>query len=135
MKITVMNFGPIENASIDFSKNITAIYGENNIGKSYYLQVAYLVIKYILKNTSSIRENYHERRFWYHYDLSTNTKTKLKEIVNSSSDANITDIVKEELIYKINQYFFIPFIKALENTFQNFNSNLKKNANLLLSTR
>ena len=129
-----MNFGPIENASIDFSKNITAIYGENNIGKSYYLQVAYLVIKYILKNTSSIRENYHERRFWYHYDLSTNTKTKLKEIVNSSSDANITDIVKEELIYKINQYFFIPFIKALENTFQNFNSNLKKNATIMIES-
>ncbi|MBK6681662.1 MAG: AAA family ATPase [Ignavibacteriales bacterium] len=33
MKITIENFGPIHKFEIDLSKNISLIYGKNNIGK------------------------------------------------------------------------------------------------------
>ncbi len=45
MKITIENFGPIHKFEIDLSKNISLIYGKNNIGKSYAISVVYMFLK------------------------------------------------------------------------------------------
>lgn len=45
MKITIENFGPIHRFEIDLSKNISLIYGKNNIGKSYAISVVYMLLK------------------------------------------------------------------------------------------
>lgn len=45
MKITIENFGPIHKFEIDLSKNISLIYGKNNIGKSYAISVVYMLLK------------------------------------------------------------------------------------------
>jgi predicted ATPase len=46
MKITIENMGPVEYFELDLDKPLTVIYGGNNIGKSYAMQVCYLLMKY-----------------------------------------------------------------------------------------
>jgi len=45
MKIRITKIGPISEFEIDLTKNLTAIFGLNNTGKSYALRVVYLVLK------------------------------------------------------------------------------------------
>lgn len=45
MHITIRNFGPIERFEYDLSKHIIVTYGGNNIGKSYAMQLSYLLLK------------------------------------------------------------------------------------------
>ena len=45
MRIKITNFGPIKEFEFDFSKKLIATYGDNNIGKSYAMQVVYLLLK------------------------------------------------------------------------------------------
>ena len=51
MKITIQNWGPVGKFQYDFSKSLIVTYGENNIGKSYAMQVVYL----FLKNLKTVR--------------------------------------------------------------------------------
>ena len=44
MKIEIENWGPIERFEYDFTKSMIVAYGENNIGKSYAMQVVYLFL-------------------------------------------------------------------------------------------
>ena len=39
MKITITNFGPIKQFDYDLAKDIVVTFGDNNIGKSYAMQV------------------------------------------------------------------------------------------------
>ena len=48
MKIEIVNFGPINRCEYDLSKSLIVTYGENNIGKSYAMQVIYLLLKKIM---------------------------------------------------------------------------------------
>ena len=45
MKIKITDFGPIKEFEFDLSKKLIVTYGDNNIGKSYAMQVAYLLLK------------------------------------------------------------------------------------------
>ncbi len=45
MIIELHNFGPIKSFSFDTDKNIHAIFGKNNIGKSYAISAVYLILK------------------------------------------------------------------------------------------
>ena len=45
MKIKIVNFGPIKEFEFDLSKKLIVTYGDNNIGKSYAMQVVYLLLK------------------------------------------------------------------------------------------
>ena len=48
MKIKIVNFGPIKEFEFDLSKKLIVTYGDNNIGKSYAMQVVYLLFKKII---------------------------------------------------------------------------------------
>ncbi len=41
MIIKIRNFGAIKSCDIDLDKDLIAIFGENNIGKSYAISAAY----------------------------------------------------------------------------------------------
>lgn len=45
MLIQLFNFGPIKEFKIDLNKDLSFIYGKNNIGKSYAIMVIYLILK------------------------------------------------------------------------------------------
>lgn len=48
MKIEIMNWGPVQRCEYDLDKPLIVTYGENNIGKSYVMQVVYLLLKNLL---------------------------------------------------------------------------------------
>ena len=48
MRIEIINWGPIQRCEYDLNKPLIVTYGENNIGKSYAMQVMYLLLKKIL---------------------------------------------------------------------------------------
>ena len=45
MIIELQNFGPIKSFKFDTSKDMHAIFGKNNIGKSYAISAVYLILK------------------------------------------------------------------------------------------
>lgn len=52
MKITLENFGPIRNFSIDLKKDFHLLVGQNNIGKSYAITAVYLIAKNLIELSS-----------------------------------------------------------------------------------
>ena len=48
MKIIIRNWGPVKEYTCDLSKSIVVTYGDNNIGKSYAMQVIYLFLKHLI---------------------------------------------------------------------------------------
>lgn len=45
MKIEIERFGPIQKFEYDLNKDLIVTYGNNNIGKSYSMQIVYLLLK------------------------------------------------------------------------------------------
>lgn len=54
MKITIRNWGPVKEYECDFSKAIIVTYGDNNIGKSYAMQVIYLFLKHLISYSQKV---------------------------------------------------------------------------------
>lgn len=48
MKIELENFGPISHFKFDLSKDLSVIFGKNNIGKSYAITAVYLILKHMI---------------------------------------------------------------------------------------
>ena len=46
MKVRIDNWGPIEHCEYDLDKDMIVVYGDNNIGKSYAMQLIYLYKEY-----------------------------------------------------------------------------------------
>ena len=46
--VIITDFGPIRNFEFDINKSLIVTYGENNIGKSYAMQIVYLLFKTLI---------------------------------------------------------------------------------------
>ncbi len=53
MIIKISNFGPIKEFTFDLNKDLIAIYGTNNIGKSYAIELVYLFLKFFTNNNTN----------------------------------------------------------------------------------
>ena len=51
MIIKISDFGPIKEFEFNLNKDLTVTYGSNNIGKSYAMQIVYLLLKNLLMLT------------------------------------------------------------------------------------
>ena len=49
--IEIEHFGPIQKFTYNLDKDLIITYGNNNIGKSYSMQIIYLLLKVFLRNT------------------------------------------------------------------------------------
>jgi len=54
MKLTIQDFGPINKLSLDLSKDMQFIYGENSVGKSYAMTVLYALLKSFISYFDSV---------------------------------------------------------------------------------
>ena len=54
MKVRIDNWGPIEHCEYDLDKDMIVVYGDNNIGKSYAMQLIYLYLKNIINYAKNI---------------------------------------------------------------------------------
>lgn len=48
MQIEIKRFGPVSSFVCNLERDLTLIYGNNNIGKSYSMQIIYLLLKTII---------------------------------------------------------------------------------------
>ncbi|WP_288441710.1 AAA family ATPase [uncultured Chryseobacterium sp.] len=117
MIIEIKNFGPIKNIKFDLSKDISMIYGDNAIGKSYATYCLYCLIKNI-KNKSIFQ-------FYNYQDINDNKfskfiKKKIKNLkINSSTKItkNLIDFIESDLKEVI--------LSGLQNSLLNTFSSLK----------
>ena len=116
MIIEIKNFGPISYFKFDLTKDLHAIFGKNNIGKSYALSSVYLILK-------SFVQSRHVRTYgtdYYYYRSSYETressllesvlqKVKISQLdtvsINSEVSKEITGILGKELMFDLNQSF------------------------------
>ncbi len=117
MKIKIVNFGPIKEFEFDLSKKLIVTYGDNNIGKSYAMQVVYLLLKSFMNIPVDEKK------------VSELIVDMFQSIADINKDSSYDDILKEDEkeygskknMYKDISEFIIPqFINSCRNTFGNF---------------
>ncbi|NQV19152.1 MAG: ATP-binding protein [Armatimonadetes bacterium] len=113
MKIKIENFGPIDKFEVDFSKDIIAIFGKNNVGKSYALSLIYILEKNLLS---------------FHKELSPN-----KVVIAKSNKKKLLDIIEERTATYFHVFFLNDFHNSINKTFGNNIINQFSKKNILIS--
>lgn len=136
MKIIIERFGPIDKFEYDLDKDFIVTYGNNNIGKSYAMQIVYLLLKtFIGNNTLMMAARYNQM---YLYPRHIGIPLPIKKIENmvkifKESNQQITDITND-LVREINNLIsvvFMPeFVNSCKNSFGNLEKTLEKNPNI-----
>lgn len=132
MKIKITDFGPIKEFEFDFSKKLIATYGDNNIGKSYAMQVVYLLLKAFMNAPIDEKKLTQVFLDW----------CKSIGNVNRTSD-NESLLAENQAEYNNSTYLYeniaeliIPqFINSCRNTFGNFDLILSKNPHIYFTLR
>lgn len=127
MKIEIECFGPIERFSYDLDKDFIVTYGNNNIGKSYAMQIVYLLLKAFIQ-CSEFQMIGHAMIVNQPMDFMATEEEYVpivKEFMHSTEKIkDITDLVTSE-IYKVFQGMFLKlFMESCKNTFGNFEKNI-----------
>lgn len=128
MKITIERFGPIDKFEYDLNKDLIITYGNNNIGKSYAMQIVYLLLKtFVAKTSPAYRQMYLYPR---HIDIALSME-KIKNMIKTfmESDEHVKDItfyILSEFNKLIATAFISEFMNACANTFGNLEKTLEK---------
>lgn len=100
MKITLKDFGPIHRFDFDLNKDLHLIYGENNIGKSWAVNVIYCFLKGLKDGAQ---------------DVEINIGRKSEQKKENSINRNLSDYIEN----LISSNFINNFHGFLENTYTN----------------
>jgi len=123
MQLHLKNIGPIDAVDININSDLTFIYGENNIGKSYAITILYLTLKYFAFNhpvPSRYLFSPTSRILFNDDNLLKDTKSKLENM----NEFDITDNVIRYFSSFLTGIFLSDFKDALHNSFGDI-SNLK----------
>jgi predicted ATPase len=112
------NIGPISDIEFDVNADLTFIYGENNIGKSYAITIMYLFLKnYIVTPVPFLYRNAGPAMF--QWSLDDEIKTFLEKISKEelATDSDITEIITNQLSRVLSGQFSTRFIDSLRSSF------------------
>ncbi len=112
MIIELQNFGPIKSFKFDNSKDMHAIFGKNNIGKSYAISAVYLILKGL---KSYKTDNFFQ--FETIFDDNESYQILENKIQDVKSKTNITEEVEKLLKFSVNQQLTDIIQKSFENSF------------------
>jgi len=115
MKINIKNFGPIKEIELDLDKNMTLIFGKNNIGKSYSISILYLILKVFMKSYPS---------YYVYTTFEKNAIDNLNSSINlnNENEKDITDAFNSI----VNKIILDIYGKELNSSFENTFGSLKK---------
>ncbi|MBK8568410.1 MAG: hypothetical protein IPN76_35170 [Saprospiraceae bacterium] len=120
MKIEIQNLGPIHHFEFDLEKDLHLLYGENNVGKSFAVNVVYCV----LKNLSNLSMKEKSRRFLKSsYDLKELDKAmygKIIEGIETKVDIKAEVLSQGKII--IDKIILPAINDSLINTFQSLSN-------------
>lgn len=135
MRIKITNFGPIKEFEFDFSKKLIVTYGDNNIGKSYAMQVVYLLFKKIVglgepNRTINMFSFMKGTRLDRDKDIGL-----LTELFKSGADEKRLCKEIERIVFNsIADDVVYDLLGSCYNTFGNFKDILKKNPHVCILT-
>jgi predicted ATP-dependent endonuclease of OLD family len=116
--VEISNFGPIKRFDFDLTKNLIVTYGKNNIGKSYAMQIVYLLLKNF--NNAIFKPIY----FFDYIEYSDKKQIQETEQISSIRDEilksgekeiDISEFIKNLIIRRIQSLLG----KNIENSFVN----------------
>lgn len=131
MKVKIENIGPIRNVEFDFSKNLQLIFGKNNIGKSYSVNLMYCLIKSFIENKRLNPENPGYRGLSLNKEFREDKEIKIfeKAILNVSKKANSASIninsYAENIVKYILSKSFLKDFQAMFSTMVSSQKNIK----------
>lgn len=125
MKVIIENWEPIEKCEYNLDKSVSVTYGENNIGKSYAMQLIYLYLKNLIFFAKR------QLKFKYYYfgaedsvvrelviKFAENETTNEKDITQNLIDI-FSSILEEDVLSELEN--------SLRNTFGTYDSIIMKN--------
>lgn len=119
MKIKIENWGPIKEYEYDLSKEIIITYGDNNIGKSYAMQIVYILLKYLIEYAKTSYIGY--SKIFFSYSDKTINSELTGIVVNfatgNSKVLNISDKLEKIYAITLEKNILQEIIEALKNTF------------------
>ena len=136
MKILIERFGPINKFEFDLDKNLIVTYGDNNIGKSYAMQIVYLLLKTFILNRYMNPRSYRQMLIYpRHITINTSKIENLvREFINSSEQTkDITNDTINQVNDMICSSFMPEFINSCKNTFGNIERTLENSPIIVLS--
>lgn len=123
MQITIKNFGPIKEFNYDLSKDIIVTFGNNNIGKSYAMQVVYLLLKNLIEY-AEFGSSYYHYRYYSQLRMDSEYFTEKEKVQKFAKETKptekITEIINSAVVRDISTKLVTNFIHSCENTFGNF---------------
>ena len=138
MKIKIKNWGPVKEFEYDFSKSVIVTYGDNNIGKSYAMQVVYLSLKHLVAYAKKT-VRFPSSSYYFFKDVENGQAPEIQAVVDFAVNkkVQIEDISKklEEICAgKLAQRLFPAIIDSLNNTFGTFETMLEENPTIEIRT-
>lgn len=126
MIVRICNWGPIEKCEFDLRKSLSVIYGDNNIGKSYAMQVLYLLLKKLLEYMCRQSLVYYPTYKNYYSDSPI-----LQEVSGFIDDEqlpekDITKIIIDLYTKRLELEWLPEWLNSLENTFGTFSKILEE---------
>ena len=137
MKIIIERFGPINKFEFDLNKKLIVTYGNNNIGKSYAMQIVYLLLKTFIVNMYMAPRSYRQMLIYPRHITVNMSEEKIenliKEFIDSSEQTKeITRDITQLVIDMICSSFMPEFINSCKNTFGNLDRTLENNPIIIL---
>lgn len=140
MKITIEKFGPIDKFEYDLEKDLIITYGNNNIGKSYAMQIVYLLLKAFIGNQFIIQErSYRVYLYPHNIDISVpedNAEIIVRHFMESGEQIlDITPDIVTEVCLLVRLAIMPVFMNSCASTFGNLEKTLEKNPVITLQFR
>ena len=137
MRILISNFGPISEFEYDLSRDFIVTYGDNNIGKSYAMQIVYLLLKNMY-DYASLYAPYYYRSYSSYYRFGGASSSRIKATVSSfangsNSSINITELINNCVCKDLEEKITNSLLVSCDNTFGNFTAIRKKNPEIQVS--
>lgn len=111
MKIELHNFGPIKFFEFDLEKDLTVVYGENNIGKSYAISAVYLILKNLIEFEDYLEDVLYGKLI----------EDKTDEIIDDLFDRfeNVNELTVSDIGERISKEYIAEFLVALQRSLEN----------------
>ncbi|ELK8484554.1 TPA: AAA family ATPase [Vibrio diabolicus] len=126
MIVSIKNFGPVREFSLDLNKDFHLLVGKNNIGKSYAITAVYLIVKALHEvnedtNSFGIRPIFFAPEFNVSEDI---IKKISKEAVKleHGREKDITKYIKEMFISNFQGIFEKRLLNSFTNTFNSLDN-------------
>ena len=130
MKIEIERFGPIQKFEYDLNKDLIVTYGNNNIGKSYSMQIVYLLLKTFI-GFSYGYPRMTKRLYLVPYVQNDFSKKEVESLVrdflaSKETTKDVSVFLVQEVYKNLGSILLPELINSCNNTFGNLEKTLEQ---------